>query len=132
MRSTPLVRFLMFLGAVVCLVLAVLGVFLPGLPTTPFVLLAAWFATRSSPRLLAWLESHRVFGPIVVNWRRHGAVSRRAKWMAAITMALCAVVLWLTATKAWVASVGCVTMVVVLIWLWRRPEPQPDRVSQEK
>lgn len=109
--------------AVLSLALAVLGVLLPGLPTTPFVLLAAWAAARSSPRLAAWLESHRLFGPLIRDWRAGGRVSRRAKWSAAFAMAVCAgMLLWLVRPRA-AAVGGIVVMAAVLVWLWRRPEP---------
>ena len=68
------------------LLLGVVGAFLPVLPTTPFVLLAAWAAARSSPWLLNWLENHTVFAPMIRDWRRGGVVSRRAKWMATVMM----------------------------------------------
>jgi len=103
--------------------LAVLGVVLPGLPTTPFVLLAAWAASRGSRRLHDWLLAHRLFGRIIEDWHAQGAVSRSAKWWASATMLLCAVVL-LVLTPHWAfAAVGCTIMAVVAGWLWRRPEP---------
>ena len=82
---TPLraVWFAVGLGAVL---MAVLGVALPLLPTTPFVLLAAFAFARSSDRWHAWLHQHRVFGPIIEDWRRHRAISRRAKLIGAISM----------------------------------------------
>lgn len=104
--------------------LAALGVLLPGLPTTPFVLVAAWAAARGSPRLHRWLLAHRLFGPMIVDWQRAGAVHRRAKWMASLTMLVCAgLLLWL-APRAWMAVLGCGAMLLVSIWLWLRPEPQ--------
>ena len=51
----------------------------PGLPTVPFVLLAAFAAARGSQRLHGWLLAHRQFGPMIRDWQAHGAVSRRAK-----------------------------------------------------
>jgi len=116
-------RWLMVALAVVSLVLAVLGVVLPGLPTTPFVLLAAWAAARSSPRLSAWLERHRLFGPLIRDWRQGGRVSRRAKWSAALAMAVCAVLLLWLSPSGWGALAGVGAMACVLAWLWRRPEP---------
>jgi uncharacterized protein len=124
MSPKPLLRVFMLACAVLCLGLGVLGVFVPGLPTTPFILLAAACAARGSPRLLAWLEAHKVFGPMIIHWRAHGAVARRAKWLATVTMGLCALLLWWAAKLWWVAALGSSTMAIVLVWLWLRPEPQ--------
>ena len=109
--------------AVLCLVLAVIGVIVPGMPTTVFVLLAAWAAARSSPRLAAWLENHRLFGPLILDWRNGGRMRRRSKWHATIAMTVCAGVLLWTAHSRWIAVVGIGTMAIVLAWLWCRPEP---------
>ena len=109
--------------AVLCLVMGVIGVIVPGLPTTVFILMAAWAAARSSPRLHGWLMRHRLFGPMLVNWQNGGFVSRRAKWSATIAMAVCAVILWFTAHQVWGAWLGIGSMACVLVWLWCRPEP---------
>ncbi len=123
-------RLLWVLVAWTALALAVLGIVLPGLPTTPFVLVAAWAAAKGSRSLHAWLLAHPLFGPMIRDWQAHGAVSRRAKVSALATMALCAVLLFLTAPKAAYAAIGTGCMVVVAIWLWRRPEP-PGAPPQE-
>ena len=115
---------LLYLGlAGICLSLGVIGIFLPGLPTTPFVLVAAWAAARVSTRLHRWLRAHRIFGPIILDWEREGAVTRKAKRTAILTMLLCAVVLFLTAPKWWMAAIPTAIMSVTGAWLWRRPEP---------
>jgi uncharacterized membrane protein YbaN (DUF454 family) len=118
-----LLRWLLAALAVVSLALGVAGIFIPGLPTTVFVLIAAWAASRSSPRLHAWLLGHRVFGPMIVAWNDGGRVSRRAKWSATAAMAVCMLVLFLTAHRVWVAEGVSLLMLVILLWLWRRPEP---------
>jgi uncharacterized membrane protein YbaN (DUF454 family) len=66
--------------------LGILGIFLPLLPTTPFVLLAAFFFSRSSPAVHDWLLAHRTFGPAIRDWRDNRAISRRGKTAAAIAM----------------------------------------------
>ena len=68
--------------------LAVLGVFLPVLPTTPFLLLASYFLIRSSPRLHRWLLRSRLFGPLLRDWQRHRAVRRRVKVTATCAIPL--------------------------------------------
>jgi uncharacterized membrane protein YbaN (DUF454 family) len=118
-----LMRYLLMLFAGLCVALGVIGIFIPGLPTTVFIIMAGWAAARSSPRFLAWLESHRLFGPMLKNWRETGSVSRRAKWSAAATMCLCAVILFLTTDRPWLAEGVSLIMLAVLLWLWRRPEP---------
>lgn len=108
--------------AALSLALGFLGLFLPILPTTPFILLAAWAAARSSPRLLAWLENHRLFGQMLRDWRQGGVVSRKAKWGATTVMSISAVFLWFTVPKLWAAASAMICMAAVLLWLWRRPE----------
>lgn len=64
-----------------------LGVVVPLLPTTPFVLFAAFAFARSSDRWHAWLLSHKLFGPMIENWRAHGAIGRSAKVAGVLAMA---------------------------------------------
>lgn len=73
-RSVFLAAGLLFTG------LGFLGAFLPVLPTTPFLILAAACYTRSSPRLESWLLHHERFGPLLRGWRLRGAIPRRAKF----------------------------------------------------
>lgn len=113
--------------AVLSLALGFLGMFLPVLPTTPFILLAAWAAARSSPRLLAWLENHRLFGAMLRDWRQGGVVSRKAKWGATGVMSASAVLLLFTVSKLWAAGGAIACMATVLVWLWRRPEHLPAK-----
>lgn len=103
--------------------LGLIGIVVPGLPTVPFVLLAAFAAARGSERLHRRLLAHPQFGPTIRDWQAQGAVSRRAKWLATIMMAACAVVMFLTAPKTWMAAIGTAVMALVAAWLWRRPEP---------
>jgi uncharacterized membrane protein YbaN (DUF454 family) len=103
--------------------LGIIGIVVPGLPTTPFVLLAAFAAARGSRRMHDWLLAHRTFGPMIRDWERDGAISRRAKWTATILMTVCAGIMFAVAERAWLAGLGTATMVVVAIWMWGRPEP---------
>ncbi len=119
------VRWLLIGLALTSLMLGIVGLFLPVLPTVPFILLSAWAAARSSPRLLAWLEAHNAFGPMLTEWRRGGVVRRRAKWLATLTMIGSAIIMLLTLPQRWVALVAIVVMACVLVWLWRRPEKMP-------
>jgi uncharacterized membrane protein YbaN (DUF454 family) len=126
MTESPRTRFrwAWWLLAYASLGLGLVGIVVPGLPTVPFVLLAAYAAARGSQRLHQWLLAHRQFGPMIRDWQEQGAVSRRAKWLATTMMIACAAILFLTAPKAWMAATGTAIMALVAAWLWRRPEPR--------
>lgn len=108
--------------ALLCVVLAGIGVVLPGLPTVPFLLVAAWAGGHGWPRLERWLLAHPRLGPPIHRWRAHGAVPRRAKWFASSMMVVSTVVIALSAAPL-AAKLGVPgVMLVTAIWLWRRPE----------
>jgi uncharacterized membrane protein YbaN (DUF454 family) len=62
--------------------LGYVGIVVPGLPTTVFILIAAWAFSKCSERFTLWLENHRIFGPIILNWNTYRGLSRRAKRLA--------------------------------------------------
>lgn len=109
--------------AYVALGLGLVGLVLPAIPTAPFIIVSAWAATRGSRRLHRWLREHRVFGPTLRAWEDHGAVPRRAKWIASASMAVGAVSLLILFREHWYGYVGVGAMAVVAVWLWLRPEP---------
>ena len=116
-------RALLLTFAALCLVMGVIGVIVPGLPSTVFILMAGWAAARSSPRLYRWLWRHPLFGSMLRNWTNGGCVSRHAKWSATVLMSLCAVILFATPAPRWAAVTASACMACVLAWLWLRPEP---------
>lgn len=70
------------------MLLGLLGVFLPVLPTTPFLLLAAACYARSSRRIYRWLLQHAHFGPLISEWREHRSMPYRAKRTALLLIAV--------------------------------------------
>src|SRR5690606_33186415 len=105
------------------LLLGIIGAFLPLMPTTIFLILAAWCFGRSSPRLERWLLDHPRFGPVLRDWREHGAIPRRAKWAACIGMALGYAVFLATANPAvWLAMVVAAALAGCALWIITRPE----------
>ncbi len=119
----PRVRQLLWRAlALLSLTLGLIGIVLPGLPTVPFVLLAAWAGGKGWPALEAWLLNHPRHGPAIRRWRDHGAVPRRAKWAATLMMGLSATVLALSPAPLAVKLAVPAVMAAVAIWLWRRPE----------
>jgi hypothetical protein len=88
LHGSRLVRGLLWVAGSVSLALGLLGILLPGLPTTPFILLAAACYARASPRLHAWLLNHRWFGPMLRDWERDHSLTRRTKTVAVVSMTL--------------------------------------------
>lgn len=111
--------------AYVSLAIGLIAIVVPGLPTTEFVLLAAWAATKSSPRLSAWMENHRLFGPILSNWRNGRIISRRAKISATVSMLLCAGLMLGLLTHHWTMYLALAGMGLGNLWIWSRPEALP-------
>jgi uncharacterized protein len=120
------VRWLLKGLAVTSLILGIIGAFVPILPTVPFILLAAWAAARSSPRLSSWLENHPRLGPHIRDWRSGGVVRRPAKWMATVMMAGGAITMLIIVRPIWVPLAVGALMASVGAWLWQRPEHPPS------
>lgn len=115
-------RLIYLLLAWVFLSLGILGAFLPLLPTTVFIILAAWAFAKSSPEREAWLLKHKTFGPPLRNWRKYRAISTRAK-----TMAYCLITLsgflsvWLLQAKPVLMTVTLLCLAGVIIYISRLP-----------
>ena len=123
--SSKIARILFGLLAYVSLGIGLIAIVIPGLPTTEFILLAAWAATKSSPRLSAWLEHHRLFGPILTNWRNGKIIKRKAKVSATISMALCAGLMLYVLDHDWPVYLAIAGMSMGNLWIWSRPEHLP-------
>ncbi|MDC4626187.1 YbaN family protein [Acinetobacter baumannii] len=108
---------------VIFITLGIIGAILPGMPTTVFLILAAWAASKGWPQMDAWLLNHPKYGPTLRDWRANGTVPRKAKWIATIMMTASGILMLFTSAPFWVKVFTDTTMFVVAIWLWLRPEP---------
>ena len=101
--------------------LGTLGVFLPLLPTTPFILLAAWCFARSSPRCHQWLLYRSWFGGYLRHWQQYRAMPPGAKPRAVVMILLTfAISLWLV-NLTWVRILLLIVLACLLIFMWRIP-----------
>lgn len=123
LAKSSLARLMFGILAYVSLGIGLIAIVIPGLPTTEFILLAAWAATKSSPRLSAWLENHRLFGPILNNWRNGRLVARSAKVSATVSMLLCAGLMLFMLDHGWPVYLAIFGMSLGNAWIWSRPEP---------
>lgn len=109
---------------VIFITLGIIGAILPGMPTTVFLILATWAASKGWPQMDAWLLNHPKYGPTLRDWRANGTVPRKAKWIATIMMTASGILMLFTSAPFWVKVFTDTTMLVVAIWLWLRPEPK--------
>lgn len=127
LHDSPFVRGLCLSLGVVALILAGLGVVLPLLPTTPFVLLAAACFARSSEYFHDRLLAHRIVGPIIREWHEHRTMSRQVKRWAYLLMILSFGVSILLMDSTWHRVMLAVLGTVLGLFLWRVPVHGPDK-----
>ena len=112
-----------FTIGVLSLSLGYVGIVVPGLPTTVFILIAAWAFSKCSERFSIWLESHKLFGPIILNWKTYRGLSRRAKKLA-ISMIVPTFALTIYFVFSLVGDLIFGAFGIALCtWLATRPEP---------
>ncbi|WP_114325422.1 YbaN family protein [Candidatus Colwellia aromaticivorans] len=114
-------KFLLKVTGLIFVVLAILGVVLPILPTTPFLLVAAACFAKSSPRLQKKLLTNKTFGPLIYEWQQHRSIPRKAKRIALLTIILS--VVWSAYLLKSVMLTALVFVLVIgpFIFLWRLP-----------
>ena len=118
--SAPL-RWMLIAVAYVFLVLGIIGAFLPVLPTTPFLIVSAYFFSKSSPRLHLWLTSMPYFGSAIIEWERHRVIRPKAKLMAiSLIILMFSYSLFFTELKAELKAILSVLGIAVVAFLATR------------
>jgi uncharacterized membrane protein YbaN (DUF454 family) len=124
-RLTQSARAIWVIVGIVALVLGALGVLIPLLPTTPFVLVAAFAFANSSDRLHTWLVNHNIFGPLIDDWRRHGAICRSAKIAGVLSMIAVIGISLVLEAPTWIVLVQALVLSACAFFVISRPIP-PD------
>lgn len=108
--------------------LGIAGAVLPVLPTTPFLLVAAACYARGSARFYNWLLNHRVFGPTIVEWRRHRSIPWRTKLVAIAMMATTlGISIAFFVPDAWLKAALAALGVLLAAWMYRIPSRDRPR-----
>lgn len=117
-----MIRTIWALCGVAALMLGTIGMFLPFLPTVPFLLLAAICFGQASERLHRWILTHPVFGPPIRDWRERGAISRRSKWLSSASILAALVISVTLGFSPLIIAAQSVALIGVAIFLWTRPD----------
>ena len=122
LHPSLVVRMVLWTVGSLALLLGIIGIFLPGLPTTPFVLVAAACYARASEPFYRWLIANPTFGPLIIEWRRHHSIPYRIKLIAITLMSLtiCAS-MWTFSAMPWLQVLLAVIGISTSVWLWRIP-----------
>ncbi|MGD2119531.1 MAG: YbaN family protein [Chromatiales bacterium] len=115
---------------VVCLVLGIIGAFLPVMPTTVFILIAAWAFANSSQRLHQALLNHPRTGPAIRAWRQNHCIPKSAKLAAGVSMLISWIIVWFT-TDALVSGIVAAVLLLVLAYILTRPSEAGPLPPQE-
>ncbi len=121
LHDSLFMRWLYFGVGITALLVGILGVFLPVLPTTPFILLAAACFARSSERLHDFLLSNRITGPIIYEWCKYRSVSQQVKRWVYLMMVLSFGSSILIVSSYWLKSMLMLLAIVLIFFIWRIP-----------
>ncbi|MGD8682451.1 MAG: YbaN family protein [Chloroflexota bacterium] len=126
---SPLVRAVLLVVGTVSLALGVIGIFLPVLPTTPFLLVTAACYARASTRLYAWLLGQPSLGPIITAWRRSRSLPPGVKTRALVVVAITFVVSIALVDSLLVRAILVVIGAILVVFLYRIPTARPEAES---
>jgi hypothetical protein len=101
--------------------MAYVGVILPGIPFSIFLVFAAYCFSKSSERMHKWLFNHKYFGPFLTNWVHHRVFPTKGKYAMVIVMSSSLLFLWFTTENIKAVAWSGGFMVLVAIWAWRYP-----------
>jgi len=115
------IKYLWLLLGLSSLGLALLGAILPLLPTVPFLLLAAFFFAKSSEKLHTWLINHPLFGKMISDWHERGAINKKAKYLATLSVLLVLSFSIFLDLKPMILYLQITLLSLVLLFIWTRP-----------
>ena len=110
----------------ICVSLAFIGVFIPGIPTTIFLIIALWAFTKTSKKLRYWLLHHKRFGPILSNWQEHKVVPLRAKILMVTFMILSVILFHYSLQNLYLTTALIVILGFVARYVISLPSTVPD------
>ncbi len=116
-----MMRPIWIVAGLLSLMVGIAGIILPLVPTVPLVLLASFCFAKSSKQLHTWLLSHNTFGPMISDWSTNGAISRKAKRAATLSILAVIGISVFLKIPSHVIITQLITLSCVLLFIWTRP-----------
>jgi uncharacterized membrane protein YbaN (DUF454 family) len=117
-----LLKYLFIVAGGLSLIVGIVGIFLPLLPTTPFLLLSGFFFSKGSEKFHNWLVNHKYLGPPIQDWKKNGVIRLKHKLLATIMLMISAVYILPKANIPLFGKLGFLFFSLsVLIFIWTRP-----------
>lgn len=120
-EQSGVVKYSLILAGFLLIVIGAIGIVVPGLPTTIFLIGAAACFAKSSPCLHSWLLSHKWFGPVIKDWQQNKSIPRKAKFVALFSMLLACAYTWLMVSSTWLVISIYLVMLFPFIYVSRLP-----------
>jgi len=121
------IRLFWLVTGIIAVIIGAIGVVVPLLPTTPFLLIAAYAFARSSERLTRWLHEHPKFGPLIDNWQRYGSIDRKSKNMAMAVIVATPVITFFLGAPWWAIGSQVLILACSATFILTRPLPPNER-----
>ena len=118
--------FLITLGWI-CVGVAFIGIFTPGIPTTPLLLVALWAFAKTSKKFHTWLINHKRFGPILQNWENHKVVPKNAKIIMVIFQIIAVIMFYWATNSLLYSGILAIILVFVARYVISLPSSVPDK-----
>ncbi|MFC1665644.1 YbaN family protein [Pseudomonadota bacterium] len=128
-ETKPYLRPLLIIFGWMCVVVGAIGVITPGLPTTIFLIMAAWAFARSSPKFHSWLYEHKYFGPTLRNWDNYRIIPVNAKIFAVLMMMASIIYVVVFVAEDWLLPALMLSvMIPTAIYILTRNSHFPSKV----
>lgn len=116
--------------AVLSLMMAFVGIMVPGIPATEFILLCAWSSSKGSPRIHRFLHNNRFTGPALYNWNNGKVISKSNKILSSLSMVFCACLLFYSNVNVYVLFFALSGMFIGFLWMWSRPTEVKNKIKE--
>jgi len=119
----------------ILLIIAYIGIFVPGIPWSTPIVGAAFCFAKSNNRMHNWIYNHKMFGPFLIGWQEKKIFPTKFKYFMLVTMSSTLIILWFTTYNINAVISSSIFMLLVAIWAWRYPGSEQEyekRVKENK